>query len=220
MKKLIALLIASISYVSSACWYRYYNYEDYIYGINNFDRFASIEFVTESGKQSSKYTVKNNMVVDLPLSVSMKLVSNSNVNGAAKPEIKYCALQYRVLPYGEWVTVAEHQFSTGNIEFDELPKFYLGKNNINPLNCKKDDVIMIRLYVTDGVWQSGELDSLCTEHLKTNWDGNKRKDLLTLQDTYSYTLKEQDNNLYDLGGNWLPHFVTTVIFSGNYRPIR
>ena len=78
---------------------------------------------------------------------------------------------------------------------------------------------MIRLYVTDGTWQSGELDDMCADKLGKH-DGNKRKDLVTLLDTYEYTLANMQIINYDLGGNWLPHLVTTVIFSGNYRPIR
>ena len=61
------------------------------------------------------------MVVDFPISVSVKLVSNDEVvlsdeNGNkvtvpnelpnnVKKEIISCALQYRVLPNGNWVTV-------------------------------------------------------------------------------------------------------------------
>lgn len=187
MKKLLLLLILSISTVSLACWYNYYNYEDYIYGINNFERHSGIQFINENGKMTSKYTVSNNMVVDFPISVSMKITSDSTVNGTHKPEVMYCALQYRVLPYGEWVTVAEHDFKAGSIPLNALPNFYLGKNNINPIGCKKDDVIMIRLYVTDGTWQSGELDDMCADKLGKH-DGNKRKDLITLLDTYEYTL--------------------------------
>lgn len=219
MKKFIALATLFISFTVSACWYNFYNYEDYIFGVNNFERHSDVEFVTEDGKTTTRYNVKNNMVVDFPISVSMKLTSDSTVNNVDKPEIIYTALQYRVLPDGEWITVAEHDFNAGQIPLDAAPSFYLGRNNINPLNCKKDDVIMIRLYATDGQWQSGDLSDMCDKKLG-HFEGNRRKDLLTLQDSYEYTLATQDIYNYDLGGNWLPHLVTTVIFSGNYRPVR
>ena len=37
MKKLAVLLAAVIAYGTTAfgCWYKFYNYEDYIYSINN-----------------------------------------------------------------------------------------------------------------------------------------------------------------------------------------
>ena len=93
------------------------------------------------------------MTVDFPVTAVMKLVSNSKIildDKTKKPEILRCMLQYRVLPRGNWITVEEYSTPTGSIPMSFPPAAYLGRNNIWPKNCKAGDVIMIRLYVTDG----------------------------------------------------------------------
>lgn len=123
-----------------------------------------------------------------------------------------CKLQYRVLPNGSWVTVAERNFEPDTIPANAMPTFYLGRNNITPKGLKQGDVIMIRVYVSRGTTESGDLDDLCNEKLVDN----------KFQNSYVYTFNDSAHTSteYDLGGNWLPHLVTTVIFSGNYRPVR
>jgi hypothetical protein len=79
MKKLISLFLIGVSTVANACWYNFYNYEDYIFGINNFKRHADVSFITANNTQTTKYKVTNNMIVDLPISVSMKLTSNTTI---------------------------------------------------------------------------------------------------------------------------------------------
>ena len=46
MKKILAILLTGISIAAEACWYNFYNYEDYIYGINNFNRHSDVSFIT------------------------------------------------------------------------------------------------------------------------------------------------------------------------------
>jgi hypothetical protein len=54
----------------------------------------------------------------------------------------------------------------------------------------------------------------------SKYSSNKRSDLLSLKDEYIYSLSDTNIDEFDLGGKWLPHLVTTVIFSGKYRPVR
>jgi hypothetical protein len=79
---------------------------------------------------------------------------------------------------------------------------------------------MIRLYISDGVWQSGALTSKVDKKLGY-YSSNARSKLYTLEDSYEYYLNDGAAIMdHDCGGGWLPHFVTTVIFSGKYRPVR
>jgi len=86
--------------------------------------------------------------------VNVKLTSESAVQFSeeAKPEIVTCVLQYRVLPKGNWITVKEYLTPSGTIPFTAPPFAYFGKNNIWPKDIKPGDVIMIRLYITDGMY--------------------------------------------------------------------
>lgn len=45
------------------------------------------------------------------------------------------------------------------------PAAYLNRNNIWPKKCRAGDVVMIRLYVTDGSFQSGDMSDKCDEQL-------------------------------------------------------
>jgi hypothetical protein len=60
--------------------------------------------------------------------------------------------------------------------------------------------------------ESGDMENNCDKNLVNG----------KLNDNYQYIFNDKDNSstIYDLGGNWLPHLVTTVVFSGNYRPVR
>jgi hypothetical protein len=211
-KTLLAATMVFVATTASACWYKYTQYNDYIYGINNF---INHTMVSDNGSDVT-FMVQNNQIVDLPCSVSINLEQNSVLAEGEDPKLEtthvICKLQYRVLPSGNWIDVAEREFEQGTIPVDALPAFYLGRNNINPQGLKEGDVIMIRLYVQRGPYTSGVEEDLCESRLV----GNK------FQNNYQYTLKEDVDKTteYDLGGGWLPHRVTTVIFSGKYRPVR
>lgn len=205
-------LFAAASFAAMAsfgCWYNRISYNDYIYGVNNFERHAEakVEKDAGDGKAVTTYTVQNNMTVDFPVTVTMKLVSDSQVildDDTKKPEILRCALQYRVLPNGNWTTVEEYKVPTGNIPMSAPPAAYLNRNNIWPKKCKAGDVIMIRLYVTDGSFQSGDLADKCDEQLGYGKSA-KHPDKYTLPDAFTYTPHESASMLeVDLGGMWTP----------------
>ena len=210
MKKiLLSALISLATLTSSACWYKYWQFNDYIFGVNNYENHTTAVL---NQNNEIQYTVKNNQIVDLPISISINLDSQTLDSSDGLDMSMICALQYRVLPDGEWQTVAERAFEPNSIPTGALPTFYLGRNNINPSGLKEGDVIMIRLYVSRGMKESGDLEDLCDTKLTDS----------VLNNNYQYTFNDNDHTStqYDLGGNWLPHLVTTVIFSGNYRPIR
>ena len=76
-----------------------------------------------------------------------------------------CTLQYRVLPNGNWVTVKQYSTPCGTIPFTAPPFTYFGQNNIWPKDIKEGDVIMVRIYITDGMYQSGNAIDLCEDKL-------------------------------------------------------
>lgn len=205
--------------IANACWYSKSNYTDYIYSVND----QEVINVTEDNG-IAKYIVTNNKIVDFPITVSMKLISNEVISlndGSKTSEVKELLrgkLQYRVLPDGEWITVQEYSTSTGSISKDSLPSTYFGKNNIYPLNCKPGDVIMIRMYVTDGMWESGSLADKCDRMLCDVDTAFGKK--CTLPNQFQYKMDGTQLFNYDLGGCWTPHLVTTVIYSGYRRIIR
>jgi len=74
MKKILLIFAAFLSTTAFSCWFGTYDYEDYIYSINNIQLHTSSVKV-QPYHTTVKYTIKNNMVVDFPISVSVKLVS-------------------------------------------------------------------------------------------------------------------------------------------------
>lgn len=224
--KFLATIAATVLAATTAfgCWYNRISYNDYIFGVNNFERHTEAT-VTKGGdgKAVTTYHVENNMVVDFPVTVTMKLVSDSQIildDETKKPELLRCALQYRVLPNGNWTTVEEYKIPTGKIPMSAPPAAYLNRNNIWPKKCKAGDVVMIRLYVTDGSFQSGDLADKCEEQLDYG-KSEKFPNKYTLQDSFDYTPHESTSMIeVDLGGMWTPQYVVTVIYSGKTRPVQ
>lgn len=226
MNKLLATLATIVLAATTVfgCWYNRISYNDYIFGVNKFERHVEATVTKdEDGKAKTTYHVKNNMVVDFPVTVTMKLVSDSQIildDETKKPELLRCALQYRVLPNGNWTTVEEYKVPTGKIPMSAPPAAYLNRNNIWPKKCKAGDVVMIRLYVTDGSFQSGDLADKCEEQLGYG-KSTKFPSKYTLPDTFDYTLHDQASMIEaDLGGMWTPQYVVTVIYSGKTRPVQ
>lgn len=220
-KALSAIGAILLTLPALACWYKRINYIDYIYAVNGVKDVVTYEIVEDASKNTTfqHYTVKNNTVVDLPITVDVKLTSGSAVQFSeeAKPQIVTCVLQYRVLPKGNWVTVKEYTTPSGTIPFKAPPFAYFGKNNIWPKDIKPGDAIMIRLYITDGMYQSGNLLEMCDDKVVnvSTPMGTKK----TLPD-FDYTIGQTPLADYDLGGNWYPNQCVTVIWSGKTRPIR
>lgn len=219
MKKLLlSLLLAFASMQAVPCWYSKTSYADHIYSING----QVVHSETKIG-DVTEYTHNNNIVVDLPLTVTVKLVSDQEIEigdhgTSIAGEISRSSLQYRVLPNGNWVTVCNYNSPLGTISKDSEPKAYFGTNNIWPKDLKPGDVIMIRVYVTDGMWQSGYLESDISDKLITV--STKFGQKLSISNRFTYLMDGHELLSYDLGGGWMPHLVTTVVYSGNERPTK
>lgn len=222
MKKTLALLAMMVATRVFPCQQqaKAFSYQDYIYGINNFVTVSQVQTTEDENGVKTHYTVRNNQEVDLPLTVFVKLTSNTMI-GATEGEQKEmirAKLQYRILgktsstDSSDWITVRDLSKPQGTISKAAPPGAYFGRNNIDPYNIQPGDVIMIRYYVTDGTWQSGVEANKCKSLLTTV--GGK----YTLPNSYDYTY--EGSPIYDLGDGWQPHFVTTVIWSGKRRPTK
>lgn len=74
-RTLIAYAFSLFALCSYACWYNTHYYNDYIFAINTGVHVPSVEIVDEGFTRHLTYTVTNNIVVDLPLTVAVKLVT-------------------------------------------------------------------------------------------------------------------------------------------------
>ena len=123
-KKIIAAAFL-VSYSALGCQYNQVDYHDYIAGLNAYERHSeTVISRDQQNKAVIQFNVVNNMVVDFPITVVVKLTSDSPIfvgdddPDNRKPEILRCKLQYRVLPVGSWVTVKEYDVPTGRIPAD------------------------------------------------------------------------------------------------------
>lgn len=219
MKSKLFSIFCLLSFTTIACWFNRINYIDYIYGANDVEDIATYELINDGSTKYQRYIVTNNKVVDLPITAIVKLTSGStpNFTSEVKPQIVRCVLQYRVLPKGNWVTVKEYETPSGTIPFDAPPFAYFGKNNIWPKDLKAGDAIMIRVYITDGIYQSGNILDKCEDKLTNVSTSFGTKKTLP---NFTYTIGQTPAMQYDLGGNWYPNQCITVIWSGKTRPIR
>ena len=184
MKSLIVFLTTIIANVSLACWFTQENFNrDYIAGVNNY--FAHYE----ETENISNAIYHNGISTSLPLTVWVKIGSRENAQGQLMPIVKG-VLQYKVLPNGNWVTV---KTVYNKLPLDRaLPAAIFGKNNIDPQVAPGTE-ILIRVYLTDGIFETGDLDADIT--------------------TWVPDIATQSNG-GEYEGGWTAPFVYRVIFNG------
>ena len=230
MKKTILAMFGIAALAASACWYNKQNYNDYIAMVNTTQRHMSEVIVTQNTSSKIKeidYCITNNFIVDFPVTVTMKLTSEdpiilanpfSNSTSNAIRRTIDARLEYRVLPDGDWIKVSEYSIETGRLPESYPPAPYLGRNNIFPKNLVAGDKIMVRLYVTDGQWQSGDPNSKCDARAKEGLGITYRYEYPEFQ----YDISNVITNIIgeaQLGDGWLPHYVVVLEYSGHTRPI-
>lgn len=230
MKKILAVLTTVFALTASACWFQTTNYNNYVVGINNYERHVEQNIEYSGTKiQSITYYVTNNIVVDFPVSVFVKLSTPNPVyipipfsfeNRAAPnvdyPEMLYAKLQYRVLSRNgvlvdeNWQDVEEIEIESGTIPDDSPAAPYFGRNNIAPSGLVEGDALMIRVAISLGTWNNGDESSKCI------YNNNY------IQDYFEYKVSNRIEDIAgdsDLGGGWLPHYVVVLIYSGKTRPV-
>lgn len=221
-------IIASLFLLTSvqACWWTSFSYDNnYIYAVNNFKIHYLAPNTTDSrdpdaaaNTSGSNQVYKNNMYVDLPITVYVKINSDNTL--AASNPITKAVLQYRIKRSGSWLTswttvkeinnpvtatttwdIATGQNTSVSAMFDKpIPLF--GNGTISPKSLQSGDVIYIRYYITDGVVQSGDLDEPLNSLSLSN---------------YEYLQNMSTNQYNNYGGGWTAPFVTSVIWTGMYR---
>lgn len=194
IKKLLASVFLFTALMASACWFTEANFNaTYIGGVNNYfvhyDEAADIE----------EAVYYNGMTVAMPLTVWVKVSDReADQQGEAagtKPIIR-AMLQYRVLPSGSWVTVKDYDNPDWDMNFTgAVPLF--GTNCID-LNLPNGTELLIRLYLTDGTYETGYLGAEINSPVP---------DVATLQSGGTYE------------GGWTAPHIMRVIIRGR-RPVR
>jgi len=197
-----AIAVMALTALSSmACWFTASNFNgNFIHGVNNFAQHYSGAAATIS---NATYT--NGMQVATPLTVFIKVharTADQPGEEAGIKEVTRAVLQYRVRRNGTWrsagwTTVKEYNNPNWDMNVD-VPVPLFGSNNISPSGLAAGDEIYLRLYVTDGVYQSGDL-----EEAQDNLVVNNTETV----DSYG----DRD------GGGFPPPFMFRVVYNGKRR---
>lgn len=139
--------------VTSACWFTVENFDhSYIAGANNY----CAHFNQAETFSSAVYY--NGGSVSLPLTLYVKVTPRTSDQQTIAPVLT-AVLQYKAKHNGvwsSWVTVKTISSSSGSVTFP-TPTTLFGRNSICPRGLVAGDEIMVRLYVTDGIYESGSL---------------------------------------------------------------
>lgn len=190
MKSLFAALLIGIASVASACWFTAENFNrDYIAGVNNY--FVHYDETTNIANA----TYRNGSSVSLPITVWVKVGPRMNSDGQLMA-IQKAVLQYKILPAGEWVTVRTIYNYSFPIQW-ALPVALFGNNNIDP-QISAGTEILIRVYLTDGVFETGDLN---------------------VDITSSVPDRATKNSGAEYEGGWTAPFVYRVIYNGKRRAL-
>lgn len=188
-KKILLTSLFCIALTSLACWFNEDNFNsDYIAGANNYvAHYTPVLNINDA-------VYYNGMDVALPITVFVK-VSPIRIDGTTRAITK-AVLQYRIGTSGSWVTV-KTVTRLADLNFSQ-PVALFGKNiiDIKATQIEPYTYIYIRVYLTDGIITTGDLNADITSSVdNTIRDGN-----------------------LDLGGGWTPPFVFKVRYNGKRRP--
>jgi len=193
MKKIfLILMLAGLQ--SFGCWFTQDNFNNnYIAWINN----RQIHYTPETTLASAVYY--NNMGVSLPMTVYVKVSPRfpDQEGETGDQPITTAILQYKIMPSGSWITVKTLESLTWAMNFDN-PVALFGKYIINPAGLSASTPIMIRVYMSDGIYETGDITQDITS---------------TVTDTVT-------SENVDYNDGWQAPFVMQVIFNGHYTTIR
>lgn len=148
MKKTIFSFLFLAALACQACWFTSENFNgNYIAGVNNY-----IEHYTPAAAMVDAVYL-NNQLCSMPLTVYVKV---SPIAG----KITEAVLQYRTGTQGKWVTAKTIKNPSWEIQFDQpVPLF--GRNVID-LDVPAGTIVQIRLYLSDGMFETGSLSASLT----------------------------------------------------------
>jgi len=137
-----------IAAMAQACWFTEANFNaTYIAGVNNY----TSHYEEASTVTGATYT--NGQSVSMPITVFVKVSPRIGDDSTSNP-ITTATLQYKVLPDGGWVTVKTYASPDWNMNFDS-PIALFGRNCIN-LDLDTGTELLIRLYLSDGIYETGD----------------------------------------------------------------
>ena len=197
LKTLFTTVLTALSIVASACWFTQDNFN------GNYIAFVTGDNVHyEPTELIANAVYKNGYTVDMPFTVYVKVSDRfGDQSGEEGPKkIVKAVLQYKVLPSGEWTTVKELKDLNWDMNFQN-PVSLFGRNTINIENIAAGTEILIRLYLSDGTYETGDLNTDITS---------------TIPDTAHGNISSEIN--YE--GGWTAPFVFRVKYSGKVRPTR
>jgi len=185
LKRLCCAALAALSFQLAACWFDEENFDgNFIAGVNNFQAHHS------AGAASlASATYSNGAGVAMPITVWVK------VSPRAGNRIVRATLQYKVLPNGNWVTVRTIDNPSWDMDFSH-PVALFGRNCIDIPGVAAGTAILIRLYLSDGTYETGSLSADITE---------------TVPDTATAA----SGGVYS--GGWTAPFIMRVICTGTRR---
>lgn len=184
MKKLVSLALLVTCLVSQACWFSDTDFNNnYIAGVNNY----TVHYRQASSANAVSYL--NGQEVSFPLTVYVKTAPRAGQN-----DVVVAVLQYKVEGSSTWTTVATVA-SSKNLNLNKATTIF--GRNLN-LSVPDGSVFYLRLYLSDGVYETGDIEEDITSPLQN-------------------TMTSGTENL---GGGWTAPFVFKLKKSSNKRPVQ
>lgn len=195
LKTLLTSVLSSIAIAASACWFTQDNFN------GNYIAFLSgdVAHYTKTDLLSNA-VYHNGQTVSMPFTVFVK-VGDRFQDGEGNSTVKRAVLQYKVLPDGGWVTVKDINNPNWKMNF-ENPVALFGRNTINIPGLAANTEVLIRLYLSDGVYETGDLNETMSS------------------DTIPDTARASVSSEVTYSGGWTAPFVMRIKVSGTTRPHR
>ena len=203
MRKIITTLgIIFSTLVVSACWFTESNFNaTYIASVNgsatHYEHVSSI----------SEATYKHGQKVDLPITVQVKVSNLFIEQDSSTRKIKNAVLQYKIVKKDgsetNFITVKSIENPNWALNFDHPINLFGAEGiiDISEEKIEEGDQIIIRVWLSDGVFENGDINSSISSE--------------EIPDIQSYGEKN-----IDIGNDgWQAPHVFKVIYSGKRRPM-
>lgn len=204
MKKLLSIIAATATIITSACWFTESNFSaTYIASVNG----SAIHYSPVDSINQATYT--NGQTVDLPLTVQVKVsdrFGDQEGESGTRPIVK-AILQYKIVRQNgqstNFITVKTLDNPSWKMNFSN-PVNLFGKEGIIDISANSisaGDTIIVRVWLSDGVFQTGDINANITKE--------------QIPDTQSSSL----GNINIGTDGWQAPHVFRVVFSGKRRLI-
>lgn len=232
-KHLLTTLALGASLIASACWFG----DNYTGNLeDNYIAYLSGDVVHYEVLSENSFKITNGQTVAMPFTVFIKVaprngngeIGKVSSSGDGNGKITKAILQYKVCNGTEataengkdkWITVKEIDNPDWELNFDE-PVALFGRDTINIPGITTETTILIRLYLTDGTYATGNLDEDIDEKYVVDViggvkDGHIGEDFTGV--TYTPTNEEEVEveESKPIAGSWTAPFVMKVKVKAN-----